>query len=125
MVEKPWDVAVVGAGPAGLFAARELAGKLSVVVLDEKGRTGGAGAMTDGKLNLSPHIGLDLYELQMAEEEAVERIEAVDRGSGSTPGSTGSPGSGARLRRGSGTSPFGRLGNATWGRILPIRWWPG
>ncbi|MBS1245226.1 MAG: uncharacterized protein H6R41_1763, partial [Deltaproteobacteria bacterium] len=79
MAEKPWDVAVVGAGPAGLFAARTLAGKLSVVVLDEKGRTGGAGAMTDGKLNLSPHIGLDLSELQMAEEEAVERIEAVDR----------------------------------------------
>jgi flavin-dependent dehydrogenase len=38
---KPWDVAVVGAGPAGLFVARTLAGKLSVVVLEEKGRTGG------------------------------------------------------------------------------------
>jgi uncharacterized FAD-dependent dehydrogenase len=75
---KVWDVAVVGAGPAGLFAARALAGKLSVLVLDGKGRTGGAGAMTDGKLNLSPHIGLDLAELGMAEEEARERIGAVD-----------------------------------------------
>jgi len=75
---KVWDVAVVGAGPAGLFAARALAGKLSVLVLDGKGRTGGAGAMTDGKLNLSPHIGLDLAELGMGEEEARERIEAVD-----------------------------------------------
>ena len=75
---KVWDVAVVGAGPAGLFAARALAGKLSVLVLDEKARTGGAGAMTDGKLNLSPHIGLDLSELQMGEEEARERIAAVD-----------------------------------------------
>src|SRR5512139_153959 len=75
---KVWDVAVVGAGPAGLFAARALAGKLSVLVLDGKSRTGGAGAMTDGKLNLSPHIGLDLAELQMTEEEANARIAAVD-----------------------------------------------
>ena len=75
---KTWDVAVVGAGPAGMFVARTLAGKLSVLVLDEKGRTGGAGAMTDGKLNLSPHIGLDLSELQMTEEEAGSRIAAVD-----------------------------------------------
>jgi len=76
--EKTWDVAVVGAGPAGMFVARTLAGTLSVLVLDEKGRTGGAGAMTDGKLNLSPHIGLDLAELRMTEEEAAARIAAVD-----------------------------------------------
>ncbi len=75
---KIWDVAVIGAGPGGLFAARALAGKVSVLVLDEKGRTGGAGAMTDGKLNLSPHIGLDLAELQLGEEEAGERIAAID-----------------------------------------------
>jgi hypothetical protein len=73
-----WDVAVVGAGPGGLFAAAALAGKLSVLVLDEKGRTGGAGAMTDGKLNLSPHIGLDLAELAIGEEEALERIARID-----------------------------------------------
>ena len=76
--EKTWDVAVVGAGPAGMFVARTLAGTLSVLVLDEKGRTGGAGAMTDGKLNLSPHIGLDLAELKMTEEEAGARIAAID-----------------------------------------------
>ncbi|MEW6719182.1 MAG: FAD-dependent oxidoreductase [Thermodesulfobacteriota bacterium] len=75
---KVWDVAIVGAGPGGLFAAGTLAGKTSVLVLDEKGRTGGAGAMTDGKLNLSPHIGLDLAELRMEEDEARERIEAID-----------------------------------------------
>ena len=71
-------IAVIGAGPAGMFVARALAGTLSVLVLDEKGRTGGAGAMTDGKLNLSPHIGLDLVELRMTEEEAAERIASVD-----------------------------------------------
>jgi len=72
------DVIIVGAGPAGLFAARTLAGKLGVLVLEEKGRAGGAGAMTDGKLNLSPHIGLDLSELGLSEDEAGERIDRID-----------------------------------------------
>lgn len=73
------DVAVIGAGPAGLFAAGALAGRLDVVVLDGKGHTGGAGAMTDGKLNLSPRIGLDLAELGIDEAEAQRRIDRVDR----------------------------------------------
>jgi len=73
-----WDVAVIGAGPAGLFAARKLSGTLRVLVLEEKSRTGGAGAMTDGKLNLSPYIGLDLDELGLSEGEASERIAAID-----------------------------------------------
>jgi uncharacterized FAD-dependent dehydrogenase len=73
-----WDVIVIGAGPAGLFAARTLSGTMSVLVLEEKTRTGGAGAMTDGKLNLSPHIGLDLNELQISEGEAGERIARID-----------------------------------------------
>jgi uncharacterized protein len=76
--DRVWDVIVIGAGPAGLFAARGLSGKLSVLVLEEKPRTGGAGAMTDGKLNLSPRIGLDLEELQIPEEEAGERIARID-----------------------------------------------
>lgn len=76
--DKIWDVVVIGAGPAGLFAARTLSETLSVLVLDEKTRTGGAGAMTDGKLNLSPHIGLDLNELQISEGEACERIARID-----------------------------------------------
>ena len=78
MSDRVWDVIVIGAGPAGLFAARGLSGKLSVLVLEEKPRTGGAGAMTDGKLNLSPRIGLDLGELQIPEEEAGERIARID-----------------------------------------------
>src|SRR3989304_6908881 len=44
-----WDVVIVGAGPAGLFAARALGGKLRVLVLEEKGRTGGGGGGAEGK----------------------------------------------------------------------------
>ncbi|MGE5190253.1 MAG: NAD(P)/FAD-dependent oxidoreductase [Gemmatimonadota bacterium] len=73
-----WDVIVIGAGPAGLFAARSLSGKLRVLVLDEKPRTGGAGAMTDGKLNLSHRIGMDLDELGLSEGEAAERIAGIE-----------------------------------------------
>jgi uncharacterized FAD-dependent dehydrogenase len=74
-----WDVVVIGAGPAGLFAARELSGKLDTIVLDRNSLAGGAGGMTDGKLNLSHRVGLDLTELQMRPEEAEERIAIVDR----------------------------------------------
>lgn len=73
------DVVIIGAGPAGLFAALALAGRLDVLVLDRKGRPGGAGGATDGKLNLSPQIGLDLRELGLTEEDASARIQAVDR----------------------------------------------
>jgi len=73
------DVAIMGAGPAGLFAALHLAGRKSVLLLDRKARPGGAGGATDGKLNLSPHIGLDLGELRLSEDQAMEYIELVDR----------------------------------------------
>jgi uncharacterized FAD-dependent dehydrogenase len=102
---KTYDVVIVGAGPAGIFVALELAGAgLSVVVLEKgpalSGRTcpanergvtckgctpcsmvsgwGGAGAFSDGKLTLSPEIGGNLGDyVGLAELE--DLIRYVDR----------------------------------------------
>lgn len=98
------DVVIFGAGPAGLFAARELAENtdLSIKVF-ERGRDiherncpatmtgecgvcdpcdvmqglGGTGGMSDGTLNLSPKIGGDLTEF-VDRDEAYDLIEEVD-----------------------------------------------
>ncbi len=83
------DVAIVGAGPAGLFAALELTRAGAEVLLLEGGDDlssresltegwGGAGAYSDGKLTLSPEIGGHLLEILPLEN--VERlISDVDR----------------------------------------------
>jgi len=84
-----YDVIIVGAGPAGLFAALELAKKNKKVIIIDKGRAigtricpiktgsheclhcspcnvvcgwGGAGAFSDGKLTLTPEFGGNLEE---------------------------------------------------------------
>ncbi|HBO83638.1 MAG: FAD-dependent oxidoreductase [Deltaproteobacteria bacterium GWC2_42_11] len=72
-----YDVIIVGAGPAGIFSALEISssGKGLRVLLVEKGHDlpqrqpkevfcgwGGAGTFSDGKLNLSPHVGGSLLD---------------------------------------------------------------
>ncbi|MEM2924559.1 MAG: NAD(P)/FAD-dependent oxidoreductase [Methanocellales archaeon] len=95
-------VVIVGAGPAGLFAAMELMGKAEVLVID-RGKealerrcklseqdeclhcptcdvicgVGGAGCMSDGKLNLHPEIGGSLREF-VSPEKSWELIRKID-----------------------------------------------
>ncbi|MGI6397996.1 MAG: FAD-dependent oxidoreductase [Desulfomonilia bacterium] len=74
------DVVIIGAGPAGIFAAQELAkgsDKLDIVIVEqgkdiiERSRSGrdmlvgwgGAGAYSDGKLTISTDVGGQLSSL--------------------------------------------------------------
>ncbi|MBC7114264.1 MAG: uncharacterized protein PWR09_534 [Archaeoglobi archaeon] len=97
-------VVIVGAGPAGLFCAYELSKseKFQITIIEAGKRieerrcpvkegkkcvhcklcdvvhgVGGAGGMSDGKLNLHPSIGGDLLEF-MDEQRAWELIKMVD-----------------------------------------------
>jgi uncharacterized FAD-dependent dehydrogenase len=104
MTEKEYDVIIAGAGPAGMFAADELAGRMNVLIIDQ-GRdiakreckmkrrgicthcdpcdimcgVGGAGTYSDGTLNLRPDIGGDLSELTGNPEYAWELVHHVDK----------------------------------------------
>jgi len=104
-MKKSYDVIIVGAGPAGIFAALELVEKDGVsVLMIEKGRDitkrrcpmkikeiscngcpecgllsgwGGAGAFSDGKLSLSSDVGGFLKDY-VPEETVQELINYVD-----------------------------------------------
>lgn len=105
MNPRRYDVVIVGAGPAGIFAALELSQTegLRIAILD-KGRDidqrhcpiregspeclhcrpcaildgwGGAGAFSDGKLTLSPAVGGHLAEI-LGEAQIVRLIEEAD-----------------------------------------------
>lgn len=101
---RTYDVVIVGAGPAGIFASLELAESGLDVLLLDKGREidarvcpiqeggdgclscrpchlvsgyGGAGAFSDGKLTLSVEVGGRLEEL-VGTERAKSLVEYVD-----------------------------------------------
>jgi uncharacterized FAD-dependent dehydrogenase len=102
--QRDYDVIIVGAGPAGIFAALELTHsvRLRVLMLDkgpdldrrrcpsrEKGRCmkcatcalvtgwGGSGAFSDGKLTLTTQVGGLLAEIR-GQEEAEGLVQEVD-----------------------------------------------
>jgi uncharacterized FAD-dependent dehydrogenase len=104
-MSKITDVAIVGAGPAGLFAALELSALGKKVLLLDKGRDidkrscpmkhgaaecahctpcgvicgwGGAGAFSDGKLTLTPEFGGNL-EQYCGRAALLSLIEEVDK----------------------------------------------
>ena len=106
MVVEKYDVIIVGAGPAGIFAALELTGKrpdVKALILDkgpdiDKRRCpmhdrgteckhcspcsvlsgwGGAGAYSDGKLTLSPDVGGRLANI-LSRDAVEELIKEVD-----------------------------------------------
>jgi uncharacterized FAD-dependent dehydrogenase len=105
-MKKKYNVVVIGAGPAGIFTAIELAEKNPKIrtLLIDKGRTiekrrcparvkghclncdpcgitsgwSGAGAFSDGKLSLSPDVGGRLTDY-MSREEAQEEINYADK----------------------------------------------
>lgn len=99
-----YDVIIVGAGPAGIFSALELAGKnnLNILILDrgleiDKRKCpssrglechhcepcsilsgwGGAGAYSDGKLTLSTEVGGWLNQY-ISDEELIKLVRYVD-----------------------------------------------
>jgi Uncharacterized FAD-dependent dehydrogenases len=103
-LKENYDVIIVGAGPAGIFAALEIISKSSLkVAIIEKGKDidkrtcyieklgkclnckvcdmlngwGGAGAFSDGKLNLSPEIGGFLLDY-IPREKLIDLINYVD-----------------------------------------------
>jgi len=100
-----YDVVIIGAGPAGLFAAYEIVSNSSLkVLIVDKGKDidnrncpslkefqrcfkctpcnilcglGGAGGLSDGKLNLKPDVGGNLEEF-VSKEEAFNLVSKID-----------------------------------------------
>lgn len=88
-MQEVYDVLLIGAGSAGLFAADRLAeAGLNVLVVDrgsepEKRRDmnygiGGAGTFSDGKLNLTHRIGGDPQSFGRTASEVERYIERID-----------------------------------------------
>jgi hypothetical protein len=69
-------VLIVGAGPAGLFAAQQLADSCDVTIIEQKNYIGGSGLYSDGKMNFHPQIGGDLLEF-LSDDDAIKILEEI------------------------------------------------
>jgi uncharacterized FAD-dependent dehydrogenase len=88
-VDEQYSVVILGAGPAGLFAADRLAGRLEDLLVIDAGLeprsraagvqgVGGAGLFSDGKLNLSTQIGGDATSFGRTHAEVQTVIDQID-----------------------------------------------
>jgi hypothetical protein len=71
-------IVIVGAGPAGLWAAHRLSRDHQVTILEKRNFVGGSGLHSDGKLNFHPQIGGDLTEFMTSEEAWILNYEIRD-----------------------------------------------
>lgn len=69
-------VLIIGAGPAGLFAANELSKFCDVEIIEQRNYIGGSGLYSDGKMNFHPHIGGDLTEF-MTHKESLKLLDDI------------------------------------------------
>jgi len=85
-----YDVLIIGAGPAGLFASYEISEKDKDILVVDKGKDvddrtekdimcgiGGAGTYSDGTVNLRPDIGGNLREYTKNDRDAWKLVEYI------------------------------------------------
>ncbi|MDD3803353.1 MAG: FAD/NAD(P)-binding protein [bacterium] len=74
-----YDVIIVGSGPAGLFSAYNLVkNKVRSILIIDKNPFPSGGMLNDCKLNLTPDIGMELDDLFLTRERALELIKEID-----------------------------------------------
>lgn len=91
-ISKKYDVIIIGAGPAGMFAAHELSKTNKKVLIIEKGNLienrkksevmsgfGGAGTFSDGKLHFTPVLSHEKMFHLYGQEEYQKLINEVEQ----------------------------------------------
>ncbi len=77
-MQKRYDVAIIGSGPAGLFAGYSLLDSGASVVIIDKDKNSSGGLMNDCKLTLHPEVSMDHKYLGLAKKEVQAYIDFID-----------------------------------------------